>query len=167
MDDSVNSEDEKRRLSLSRILWTDYPAFYASLVPVVAWIVYLAWTPDWRGNGPVITNEAKPFFLSLAFIATAGGFSVLIMRLWIFYKTFRNGAEVKGKISRVELKRDHGRVEYVYIFNHEEFFSGTEVHRNAQTRALKPGEHVTLMVDISKPSRAFIRDLYSEPAKQS
>jgi len=155
-------DNEKRRLSLRRILWTDYPAFYSALVPVVAWIVYLAWTPDWRGAGPVIKAEARPFFLTLALIATAGGVAVLLIRLWILWKTFRTGVEVKGKLSSVELKRDHGRVEYVYIFDHKERFSGAEVHRNTETRLLKAGDHVMLMVDKAKPSRAFIRDLYTK-----
>jgi hypothetical protein len=152
---------KKRRLSLSRILWTDYPAFYAALVPLVAWIVYLAWTPDWRGQGPVITTEAHPLFLGIALMATGIGAAMLLYRLWIIFKTFRNGSEVKGKISTIELRRDRGRVEYVYIFDHKEYFSGTQIHRNAQTKALKAGDHVTLVVDPSKPSRAFIRDLYT------
>ncbi|MCC7129839.1 MAG: hypothetical protein B6D39_01715 [Anaerolineae bacterium UTCFX2] len=155
-------DSPKRRLSLWRILWTDYPAFYAALVPVVAWIVYLAWTPDWRGAGPVIKAEAHPIFLTLAFIATGGGLAVLLIRLWILWKAFKTGVEVKGKISSVELKRDHGRVEYVYIFDHQEYFSSAEVHRNAETRLIKAGDHVTLIVDKTKPSRAFIRDLYTE-----
>lgn len=150
-----------RRLSLPRILWTDYPAFYASLAPLVAWIVYLAWTPDWRGVGPVISSEAHPIFLTISWLVTVGGLLVLLFRLWILYKTFRSGIEVKGKISSIELKRDHGRVEYVYIYEHDEYFSGAEVHRNAETRALKVGDHVTLIVDRSKPKRAFIRDLYT------
>ena len=154
-------EGGNRRISLLRILWTDYPAFYSALVPAVAWVVYLAWTPDWRGAGPVITKQAHPIFLTLALIATAGGLSFLLIRLWTLFRVFRTGAEVKGKISSVEIKRDHGRVEYVYIFEHQEYFSGAEVHRNAETRALKVGDHVTLVVDRTKPRRAFIRDLYT------
>ncbi len=151
----------ERHLSLPRILWTDYPAFYASLVPVVAWIVYGAWTPDWRGQGPVIRPEARPFFLTLAILASLGGLIVLAYRLWLLFRVFHNGALIKGKISGIELRRDHGRIECVYIYDHQEYFSAAQVHRNAQTRELRKGETVTLIVDRSKPSRAFIRDLYT------
>ncbi len=155
------AEPPALRLSLFRILWTDYPAFYAVLVPVVSCIVYLAWTPDWRGYGAVISPEARPFFNILAILAGAGGFFVLAWRLLFLYNTFRRGIQIKGKISKAALKRDHGRVEYTYIFEHKEYFSGAEVHRNAQTKRLKVGDHVILVVDRLNPLHAFIRDLYT------
>jgi len=151
------------RLSLLRILWTDYPAFYAASTPIVALIVYLAWTPDWRGHGAVISPEARPFFTTLAILAASGGLLVLAWRLLLFYKVFRRGIQIKGKISKAELKRDRGRVEYTYIFEHKEYFSGAEIHRNAQTKQLKVGDHVILMVDPLNPMHAFIRDLYTRP----
>lgn len=149
------------RLSLRRILWTDYTAFYTALVPIVAWIVYFAWTPDWTGKGAVIKPEAQPVFLALAILATLVSLVILAARFQLLFKIFREGIEVKGKITRSELRRDRGRVEYVYIYEHKEYFSSANVHRNLQTKALKSGEHVVLMVDRQKPSRAFIRDLYT------
>jgi hypothetical protein len=156
-------DQEKRRLSLKRILWTDYPAFYASLVPLVAWTVVLAWVPDWRGEGPIIHPEARPFFLTLAILATAGGLIVLAYRLWLLYTTFGRGVELRGKISKIEHRRDHGRIECVYIYEQKEYFSMSTVHRNSQTKDLKAGTPIMLVVDHSKPSRAFIRDLYTKP----
>ena len=99
-------ESSPHNPSLRRIIWTDYPAFYASLVPVVAWIVLLAWLPDWRGDGPVISESARPFFLTLAAIATVVGLAVLVWRVWLVFKLFRQGAQVRGKISSVEIRRD-------------------------------------------------------------
>jgi len=160
-----NLELEEHPLSVTRLIWTDYPAFYASLVPLVAWIIYIAWIPDWRGQGPVVKPEARSLFLTLILLASAGGISVLISRIWLFQRVFRSGALVKGKISQVELRRDHGRVEYAYIFDHKEYFCSVAVHRTAKTKKLEVGEHVVLIVDRAKPSRAFIQDLYSvEPS---
>jgi hypothetical protein len=51
-------------------------------------------------------------------------------------------------------------VEYTYIYASQEFKSGVEIHRTKQTKALKTGDRVILMVDRSNPKRAFIRDLY-------
>lgn len=151
------------RLSLARIFWTDYPAFISLLVPIVSLIVILAWIPDWRGQGSVISAEARPCYLSFAVIASAGGLLALAGRLLLFYRIFRSGALVKGKISKVEIKRDRGRVEYAYIFDHQEYLSGAAIHRNAQTKKLKSGDHVSLLVDPSNPRRAFICDLYAHP----
>ncbi len=158
--DHSSPEHPPRKPSLRRIIWTDYPAFYASLVPVVSWIVLLAWLPDWRGDGPVISEPARPFFITLAVLATLGGLGVLAWRLWLVHRLFGTGVQVRGKISSVEIRRDHGWVEFCYIFDHKEYTSRTEVHRNAQTKSLKPGDLVVLMVDRTKPQLAFIRDLY-------
>ena len=149
-----------RKPALRRIIWTDYPAFYASLVPVVSWIVLLAWLPDWRGDGPVISPEARPLFLTLAAIATVAGLGVLIWRVCLVHKLFCKGVQVRGKISSVEIRRDRGWVDFFYIFDHKEYTSRIEVHRNAQTKGLKAGDLVVLVVDRSNPKRAFIRDLY-------
>jgi hypothetical protein len=158
--DQLSPEHSSRRPSLRRIIWTDYPAFYASLVPVVSWIVLMAWLPDWRGDGPVISPGARPFFLTLAVIATIAGLSVLVWRVWLVFKLFSKGSQVRGKICSVEIRRDRGWVEFVYIFDHKEYTSRIEVHRNAQTKGLKAGDLVVLVVDRANPQRAFIRDLY-------
>ena len=158
--DQFSPEHSVRKPALRRIIWTDYPAFYASLVPVVSWIVLLAWLPDWRGDGPVISSEARPFFLTLAAIATVAGLGVLIWRVWLVYKLFRKGVQVRGKISSVEIRRDRGWVGFFYIFDHKEYTSRIEVHRNTQTKGLKAGDLVVLVVDRANPKRAFIRDLY-------
>ena len=147
--------------SLLRILWTDYPAFYGWLVVVVVWIVYAAWAPAWSSSGAVIKPQAQPFFLAGAVVVSAVGLCLTSWRSWLIFKTFRFGMEIKGKITHFELKRDRGRVEYVYIFDHKEHFSGVGVHRNARTKAIKSGDHVILVVDRSKPTRAYIRDLYT------
>jgi len=149
-----------RKPSIRRIIWTDYPAFYATITPLVAWIVLLAWLPDWRGDGAVISVSSRPFFITLAAIVTVVGLSVLLYRLWLIFKLFRLGAQVRGKIASVEMRRDRGWVEFFYIFEHKEYTARIEVHRNAQTRALKVGELAALVVDRSRPQRAFIRDLY-------
>jgi hypothetical protein len=148
------------RISIKRLLWTDYPAFYASLVPPVSWIVYLSWAPDWRGNGPIMKPEARPLFLGLAILATCVSLIILAVRIRLIRRIFRDGKQVHGKILKVEIRRDHGKVEYTYIYDHKEFFSKADVHRNAETKALKAGDLVMLVVDPIKPSRAFISSLY-------
>jgi hypothetical protein len=161
--DHFSPEHAPRKPSLRRRSWTDYPAFYASQIPVVSWIVLLAWLPDWRGDGPIISLTARPYFLVLAALATIGGLIVLLWRIWLVFKLFGKGIQIRGKISSVEIRRDHGWVEICYIFDHKEYTSRTEVHRNAQTKSLKAGDLVVLVVNRSNPRQAFIRDLYLNP----
>jgi len=143
-----------------QILWTDYPAFLLSLVSIVAWVVYLAWAVDWRGSGPVIPAATMPIYLGVAILITLVGAGVIIWRVYMIHITFREGAEIKGRITEVTMRRDKGRVEYTYIFEHEEYKTGAGIHRNKQTLKLKEGERIVLMVDRKHPKRAFIRDIY-------
>ncbi len=146
--------------SLKRIIWTDYPSFYALVLSVVLWIVYAAWTPDWRGSGSMIRPDMAPFFLYANIGVTLVSLAIIIRRILILRRVFRDGAQVRGRISSVVMRRDKGRVEYAYFYEQKEYVTGVDIHRNRQTLALKAGERVTLLVDPIKPARAFIRDLY-------
>jgi hypothetical protein len=148
------------RLSLLKIMWTDYPAFISTCTMAVAWIIILAWVPAWRSDGPIVSPEAKPVFLSIAALITLVGMAILLWRFQILWAALVSGAQVRGKITKIEMRRDRGQVKYTYIFNHEEFQSSAPIHRNKQTLALKTGSPVILMVDKKRPSRAFIKDLY-------
>lgn len=148
------------RPSLLKILWTDYPAFFFSSTIVVAWIIILAWLPDWRGDGAIISPNASPIYLSIAVGITLVGAGVLFWRIRLLWDVFLNGAQVRGNILEVKIRRDRGSVKYTYIYNHEEYQASASIHRNQRTIAMKAGNPVFLMVDKRKPNRAFIRDLF-------
>jgi hypothetical protein len=146
--------------SITRIIWTDYTAFLATIFPVVIWIVYLAWVPDWRGDGPVIPAWMVSYVLVFSLLVTLGGALILAWRVWLINSAFRNGSVVSGRIAAVSLKRDRGRLEYTYTFKKKFYQSGVAIHRNAQTKELRAGEKIILLVDPKQPTRAFMRDLY-------
>jgi hypothetical protein len=73
---------------------------------------------------------------------------------------FCHGQEVAGRIASVVINRDRGRVEYTYTYKRKRYKTVAAVHRNKQTKALKAGEAVVLMVDQKNPERAFIRNIY-------
>jgi len=141
-------------------VWTDYTAFLAVIFPIVIWIVYLAWVPDWRGDGPIIPAWMVPYILVFSLLVTLGGILILAWRVLLINTIFRDGSVVSGRIEAVSLKRDRGRLEYTYIFKNKTYQSGVSIHRNAQTKELRAGEKIILLVDPKKPIRAFMRDLY-------
>jgi hypothetical protein len=51
-------------------------------------------------------------------------------------------------------------VDYVYIHQGNRYVSSNAIHKVQQTRALRIGDQVVVMVDRNDPQRAFIRDLY-------
>lgn len=146
--------------SLSRIIWADYIAFISVIFPAVIWIVCLAWIPDWRGEGPVIPAWMVPHVLVFSLLAALLGSLFLAWRVWLIKKIFQNGSVVSGRITFVSLKRDRGRLDYTYNFEGKVYESGVSIHRNAQTKELRAGEKIILLVDQNNPKRAFMRDLY-------
>jgi len=153
-------QQKKYQPSISQIIWTDYTAFYAALVPIVVWVVFLAWVPAWRKDGPIIKTEIAPYFAILCALLTTIALGIVAARIRMLHKIFQDGMQINGRILNVTMRRDRGRVEYTYIHNREEYQAKVSVHRNKQTLALRKGERVILLVDRSKPKRAFIRDLY-------
>jgi len=150
---------------ISRILWTDYPAFLFAAFTAVVWIVYLSWVPGWRKDGPVINPELAPYALALAVAFSIWGIGVVFWRVFLIRKIFRSGVQVHGKITACTLNRDRGKVAYNFILNNEEYLASASIHRNKQTTTIKKGERVILVVDPVHPQRALIRDLYLEPHK--
>ncbi|MEJ2224688.1 MAG: hypothetical protein P8X49_06075, partial [Syntrophobacterales bacterium] len=67
--------------SIIRIIWTDYTAFLAVIFPIVIWIVYLAWVPEWHGDGPVIPAWMVPYVLVYSLLVTLGGILILAWRV--------------------------------------------------------------------------------------
>ena len=146
--------------SLSRIIWTDYIAFISVIFPAVIWIVCLAWIPDWRREGPIIPVWMAPYVLVFCLFVTLLGSLVLAWRVWLINAIFRKGSVVSGQITFVSLKRDRGRLDYTFNFEDETYESGVSIHRNAQTKELRSGAKIILLVDPKNPKRAFMRDLY-------
>ena len=146
--------------SITRIIWTDYIAFLATISPIAIWIVHLAWVPDWRGEGPVIPTWMAPYILVLSLAVTFGSALILAWRVLLIKTAFRSGSVASGRITAVSLKRDRGRLEYTYSLEGKTYQSGVSIHRNARTKELRAGEKIILLVDRKKPKRAFMRDLY-------
>lgn len=152
----------KKQLSIKKILWTDYPAFIYTSLAVVAWVVYLAWTPAWRKDGPIIQPELAPYALAIALIFSFLCICIVFYRFHAIKSVFEKGIEVRGKITEIKMPRDRGKVNYSFFYNSKEFSSHAILHRNKQTLALKQGDRVTLVIDPEQPIHAFIRDLFIE-----
>jgi hypothetical protein len=148
------------RPSLGRIIWTDYTAFLSVIWPIAVWVVYIAWVPDWWGRKSLVSPWISPYLLYLAVAITLVGLGLLVWRVYLIWSMFRHGQEVAGRIASVVINRDRGRVEYTYTYKRKRYKTVAAVHRNKQTKALKSGEAVVLMVDQKNPERAFIRNIY-------
>lgn len=148
--------------SISQIIWTDYTAFIFSLIPIVIWIIYLAWVPSWRKDGPILSPSLAPYFATAALFLSSAAIAVITYRFILLRKTLINGFEVRGRITSVNIRRDRGRVEYTYIYAQKKYRSSVSIHRTKKTLALRNGEKVILKVDGRNPKRAFISHIYND-----
>jgi hypothetical protein len=147
--------------SMRGILWTDYGAFISAVLLIMIWVVYLAWVPSWRADGPIVSPFLAPYYLVLCLLVSVVCLGILGYRVLLLRRVFRLGEQVRGRITSIEMQRDRGRVEYVFRLKGEERRARAFIHRTKQTLAIKNGDRVILLVDPSRPERAFIRDLYS------
>ena len=148
--------------SLKQILWTDYAAFINAVLLVMIWAVFIAWVPSWRASGPIMSPVVAPYYLGFCLFVSAISLSMLVYRVLLLRRIFSGGDQVRGRITKIDIRRDRGKVEYKYIYHGEERRSGAGIHRTKQTLKLKKNTWVTLMVDPTNPKRAFIRDIYIE-----
>lgn len=143
-----------RQPSIMKIITVDYAAFLATVFPIVMWGMYGVML--YLGN---IDSSGKTY-PTLTGIITIVSALVLIWRIRLFFHIFTEGVEAPATISKVFFFRDRGRLDYSYTYQGQQYNSGNAVHRVKQTRNLKPGDQVIVIVDPNHPKRAYVRDLY-------
>jgi hypothetical protein len=142
------------RLSILRIIETDYISYMAVLAPVVLAGVYVF--------GLLTGREVTNTYLYVMAGITVAGIFALIWRYRLFTSVFEDGQQAQATISKISFHRDRGKVEYVYTYMGESYKSSTTVHKISRVMNLQVDEKVVVMIDRNNPKQAFIRDLYSQ-----
>jgi hypothetical protein len=159
-------QSSSSKASIVRIIQSDYIAMVAALAPAVLIAMYVAisyfgFFPGLRGRDPIQGSEGAPFFLYGSIVALLVAVPVVMWRVKSIQDVFAKGVEIPGEITNVSFYRDRGRVEYTYSYQGQAYSGGNAVMKTGRTKALTPGEEVTLIVDQHEPRRAVIRDLYT------
>jgi hypothetical protein len=140
------------RLSILRMIETDYISYMAVLAPVVLAGVYVF--------GLLTGREVTNTYLFVMTGITLAGMFALIWRYRLFTSVFEDGQQAQATISHISFHRDRGKVEYIYTYMGESYKSSTTVHKISRVMNLQVDEKVIVMIDRNKPKRAFIKDLY-------
>lgn len=153
-----------QRASITKIIRSDYPAFFGLAATGVTWALYAAtayfgYVPGFRGRDPLTRSDA-PFFLYLALAVTVIAIPLVIWRVRSIQAVFAGGIEAVGRITGVAFRRDRGRVEYTYTVKDQTFHGGSAIMKTGQTKRLVVGEEVVVVVDPDNPKRALLRELY-------
>jgi hypothetical protein len=146
--------------SFSKIIITDYPAFLASISPILLFLIYILFIiVETKLNTPIMPQVVNAIvYLLLGLTIALIGY--LLYRVWLIRRVFQHGSDVQGRIATLSLRRLGGRVGYSYSFGQKRVTSGAALRSNPQTKALRKGERVIIVVDRNNPKLAFIRDVY-------
>jgi hypothetical protein len=148
------------RPGLGRIIWTDLTAFNCVVYPAAVWIIFIAWAPDWTGDGPFLAPALQPYVLGALALGTLLAAGWLAWRVYRIWRLFRTGLEVRGRITVATMRGYRGQVDYTYTYGRYKFKQSANLHRNKRTLALRDWTPVTLLIDRQKPQLSVIRDLY-------
>jgi hypothetical protein len=149
-----------RAPSFSQVMVTDYAAFFAALLPILVWLVYLAWLLVRRGLNLELSAQVVNY-VSFAMIGlTVAAVAYQFWRFWSIRRLLLKGSEVTGRIATVHWQWMGGKVVYKYSFGSKRLESSARVRHNKHTGTLRKGGRVLLVVDRSNPRRALIREIY-------
>jgi hypothetical protein len=151
------------KLSVGRILKRDWPSFGLAVVISAFWLIAAAcylvvvvWYPEDK------EGRLLGYFLAVgALLVTALCGAVLVWRLRIIRRVFACGEVVRGQVLIVgENSEDVGYAVIAYQYQGREYRVTNVTEKPWGREGLAPDDPVDIVVDPSKPSRAFIAKLY-------
>ncbi len=142
-----------------QIIRSDYLALFATTVPPLLWLVFIAVYifPDAINRHPVHLPGSLVLLLVCAttMFWVALGWRVLDLR-----DLFASGARVKGTITNLWFLGDGGWVTCYYSYQGTPYELRTRIIKTARAVQLKKYAHATLVVDPRQPRRYFIEQLF-------
>lgn len=158
---------ENYRFSIVRLIWIDYPAYNAALFPVVLWgITGLLVLLDYRTASRLtvertISGSTQALFY-IAILMSLVCIPLILIRLRLFWRIWREGLEIQGKITQTLFQRDRGQIFFTYQHKNYVYNARIVVHKTKMTTALKKDQPVALVILPQDPKQVFIRDFYLE-----
>lgn len=99
-------------------------------------------------------------YLSYAAVGIVLAVAGFIARINWVTRILERGAPVRGVIREINAYKDRGRIEFDYEYAGHKLSAGMAVHLSKAVKELQPGDHVNVVVDREKPTRALLRDLF-------
>ena len=142
----------KRIPTLLRVIEVDYAAQLGVLMPVAIWGLWLVLL--------LVKLDDAPFFRTLAMPVTVVGLGLLIWRSRFVMQSYEDGSQTPGTVTNISFFRGRGRIYYAYTAVSVKYLGSNAVNYSRRTRAIKPGQPITVTYDRHQPKRAFVDELY-------
>lgn len=130
------------------------------MIIVVAWTMTIKGIVTGRLQGGVVGPKGKLTLVVISIVLSILCVGFGVKRILDVKRILGIGPVVMGRIQNVHFVHDRGRVEYTYEHAGEAYESGTGIWKNRETKKLKTGDEIELIVDPDKPSRALVASLY-------
>lgn len=138
--------------SFVRIIQVDYLAQLGVLLPLVIWAMALAlWFLD---------RDAAGFFRLIAPLVTVLGLTLLFWRARLIVATYEDGSRTSGTVTQSSFLRGRGCIYYAYMVAGRKHLGSNAINQTRRTRAVQPGQHVSVTYHPHEPQRAFVDELY-------
>lgn len=139
--------------SLSKVLSTDFPALAAGLGIPIIWGVHSGF--------PYLRPTESP--LSLWFPVSISVVLMILLgwRISRVARLFAHGQLAVGLVTRLNIARDRGRLEFIFEYQGKPISTWTPIHKTKAVLLLAPGTVVDVLFDPSYPTRAIVKHLYT------
>jgi hypothetical protein len=138
--------------SLLKILQTDYYTFLSFLFLLILWIVYALFQ--------IFDFESPPGAIYVAVALSTFSLAIMVWRYQIIQALFSNGTLVSATVTDLWFYRGRGRIDFAFNFRGHEYLSGNDVVPSINTRAMRVGDRINVLIDPENPLRAIIQVLY-------
>jgi len=136
------------KLSLWRVITTDYIIFSCLVFPVISLIV-------------IIVTLGNPLLIGLLTILSAAAFIIAGIRFIRILAIFNENQVVDATINRVFFFRGQGTLFFEFTYRGEKYSSKQQVIRSKNTTRFQPGDNTKVLVDWNNPGNAYIVDLFT------
>lgn len=136
------------KLSLWRVVTTDYAIFSGLIFPIISLIV-------------IIVTLGNPLLIGMLAIASAIALIIAGGRFIQILAIFNENQAEEAVINKVYMYRGRASISFEFTYHGEKFRSTQHVIRTKATTKYKPGDRVQVLVDWNKPSRAMILELFT------
>ena len=138
--------------SIFKIIQTDYYTFLAILFLLILWSFFvLSQLFD-------LANPNGSVYIVLALSALSAG--VILWRYQSIHMLFLNGLDVPGIVTEIWFYRGRGRINYTYHYRGHEYLSGDDIMPTAESRSIRNGDRITILMDANNPNRTIVKGLY-------
>lgn len=141
------------KISLEKVIRTDYVSNISFLIPTFFGVLYFLF--------PKVSNQENPQgLIYLIFPIAFASLFLLLWRIKLINNTFESGVEADGTINESKYYGSNWRITYSYSYQGKEYSRSNWILRNRYSHQLQSNQKQAIIVNVTNPKLAFIRDLY-------